>query len=56
MRANFKINKRDDSSNDTDSSDLTINDIHNEKDFEDYVKTLPKGWNLWSIRNNSNKL
>ena len=55
MKANFKINKIDECSNDTDSSNLFPNVKQNEIEFEEYVKTLPKGWNLWSIRNISNK-
>ena len=56
MKANFKINKKDDYSTDPDSQDLSTDENQNHTEFEEYVKTLPKGWNLWSIRNSSNKL
>tara|TARA_B110000467_G_C18042747_1_gene326780 strand:+ start:436 stop:597 length:162 start_codon:yes stop_codon:yes gene_type:complete len=53
MKANFKIKKDEDSSVQTNNLDSITNENQNE--FEEYVKTLPKGWNLWSTRNRSNK-
>ncbi len=49
MKANFKITEDKPSDVDvpkksTESSDLT------EEEFEKYLETLPKGWNLWNIR------
>ena len=54
MKANFKINKKDEFSN-PDSIDFPTED-NTQSSFEEYVRTLPKGWNLWSLRNSSNKL
>ncbi len=56
MKANFKINKKDDCSTNMDCPDLSVHDKQNSDEFEEYMKTLPKGWNLWSTRNSSNKL
>lgn len=54
MKANFDIKKINASKN---SNDLKNNDIkNNDVDYDEYLKTLPKGWNLWSMRNQSNKL
>lgn len=54
MKANFKINKKNDFYEIT-PPDLLENNKQNQTQFEEYLKTLPTGWNLWSIRNSSNK-
>jgi len=52
MKTNFKIKKDDNLSVQTNNFDSLTDENQNQNDFEDYVKTLPKGWNLWSTRNN----
>ncbi len=47
MKANFKITEdkpSDVPKKSTETSELT------EEEFEKYLETLPKGWNLWNIR------
>jgi|TARA_B110001454_G_scaffold185884_1_gene182321 hypothetical protein len=50
MKANFKLNKIDNFVPSVDNSD----DLQNLVEFDEYLKTLPKGWNLWSTRKSSN--
>jgi hypothetical protein len=56
MKSNFKINDIDKSLDGDNSSDSVLLDNPNDLDFDDVINSLPKGWNLWSIRNSSNKL
>jgi len=51
MKSNFKISDKDK------SVDESTNLIKESKDanFDDILNSLPKGWNLWSIRNSSKK-
>ncbi len=53
MKSNFKINEKDNSLKESDSLDSLSIDKLNDVNFDDFLKTLPKGWNLWSIRNTS---
>jgi|SaaInlStandDraft_6_1057023.scaffolds.fasta_scaffold310701_2 hypothetical protein len=50
MKANFKLNEINNSVSSTDD----LKDSKNLLEFDEYLETLPKGWNLWSTRNNSN--
>jgi len=47
MKANFKLNK-------IDNSVSSNNDVDEHLEFDEYLETLPKGWNLWLTRNSSN--
>jgi len=49
MKANFKI--KDEKSDEEQNSDK------NEKQaYENHLKSIPKGWNLWSLRSSKNKI
>jgi len=54
LKTNFQKNEDKtseikDEENTTEKKDLT------QEEFEEYIETLPKGWNIWSIRSNSKK-
>jgi hypothetical protein len=53
MKSNFKINDIDQSV-DQNPSDSTLDDESKDTNFDDVINSLPKGWNLWSMRNSSN--
>ena len=49
MKANFKI--KDNNSDKKESND------NNEKiSYENHLDSLPKGWNLWSLRSSEKKI
>lgn len=47
MKANFKIDK---SVSDTEAQNSTQSEDLTEAEFEEFLRTLTPGWNLWSIR------
>jgi len=51
MKSNFKINNLDEDK----VSNFNLLDKSDDSNFDDILNSLPKGWNLWSIRNTSNK-
>ncbi len=55
MKSNFKINDIDKPLDEDNSSNFISHDKSKDVNFEDVLNSLPKGWNLWSIRNTSNK-
>jgi len=56
MKSNFKINDTDESLDKGNSLNSILDDKSKDVNFDDVFNSLPKGWNLWSMRNTSNKL